>query len=146
MSNENQRFLSYLSDNHLKNTSQRNLVFDIFYATKDHVTVEELYLLAKSKDKKIGQTTVYRLLKILCDIGLAEEVDFGDNIKRYEPKREGRHHDHIVCRHCKKPFEVISEEIEELQKNLAEKHGFILEDHKLTMYGSCLDCYNKNNA
>ena len=146
MNGEKQKFLAYLAANQFKNTSQRRLIFEIFFATQDHVTVEELYQLAKKKDKRIGQTTVYRLLKILYEIDLADEVDFGDNIKRYEPKRLGQHHDHIVCRICKKPFEIISLEIEELQKRLAQQHGFILEDHKLTLYGSCIDCYRKQHA
>ena len=68
---------------------------DIFLRTEDHLTSEDLYWLVQKEDSSIGNTTVYRTLKLLTDAGLAREVRFGDNKTYYEHHYNHEHHDHI---------------------------------------------------
>ncbi len=134
-------FEQYLSKKNLKATHQRNLILETFLKTEKHLTHEELYEIVKKKDKSIGQTTVYRTLKLLVESDIAREVDFGDRIVRYEHKCCHIHHDHLICMHCKKTIEIVDSQIEELQESIAAKYGFVLVDHNMSLYGICNDCF-----
>jgi len=138
-----EQFFNYLSREKLKFTSQRTLIFDVFWSVEEHISPEELYRLVKEKDPSIGQATVYRTLKLLSDSKIAREVDFGDGVTRYEPYFGQSHHDHLICKKCGKSVEVVDEKIEKLQEALARKHGFILSGHSMYLYGKCRECSNK---
>ena len=138
-----EQFFNYLARKKLKFTSQRALIFDVFWTAENHVSPEELYGQVKEKDPSIGQATVYRTLKLLSDSTIAREVDFGDGVTRYEPYFGTSHHDHLICTRCGKSVEVIDEKIEKLQENLAAEHGFTLSGHSMYLYGECRHCKGK---
>jgi Fur family ferric uptake transcriptional regulator len=138
-----EQFFAYLAKKKLKFTSQRALIFDVFWQVKEHISSEELYGLVKKKDPSIGQATVYRTLKLLSDSKIAKEVDFGDGVTRYEPYYGQSHHDHLICEECGKSIEVVDQRIEQLQEELAAKHGFILSSHSMYLYGKCRNCSKK---
>jgi Fur family transcriptional regulator, ferric uptake regulator len=138
-----EQFFAYLAKKKLKFTSQRALIFDVFWQVKEHISSEELYGLVKKKDPSIGQATVYRTLKLLSDSKIAKEVDFGDGVTRYEPYYGQSHHDHLICEECGKSIEVVDERIEQLQEELAAKHGFTLSGHSMYLYGKCRHCSKK---
>lgn len=94
-------------------------------------------------DPRIGQTTVYRTLKLLCDAGMATEIHFSDGITRYEVAAPDSHHDHIVCQSCGKIVEIYDPRIEKLQQELTKKHGFLLLRHVHILSGICADCQKK---
>ncbi|WP_028575660.1 Fur family transcriptional regulator [Desulfonatronovibrio hydrogenovorans] len=137
------QFFNYLAKKKLKITSQRGIIFDVFWNVKDHISPEELYGLVKENDPSIGQATVYRTLKLLSDSKIAREVDFGDGVTRYEPYFGQSHHDHLICKECGKSVEVVDEKIERLQEKLAKKHGFTLSGHCMYLYGHCSECAKK---
>lgn len=138
-----EQFFAYLAKKKLKFTSQRALIFDVFWQVKEHISSEELYGLVKKKDPSIGQATVYRTLKLLSDSKIAKEVDFGDGVTRYEPYYGQSHHDHLICEECGKSIEVVDQRIEQLQEELAAKHGFVLSGHSMYLYGKCRQCSKK---
>jgi Fe2+/Zn2+ uptake regulation proteins len=133
-------FNKYIAKSGLKNTPQRRLIIDIFFRSGKHVTTEELYEMIKAEDSGIGQATVYRTLKLLCDAGLAKEHHFGETSARYEPIEDDSHHDHLICTSCGKNIEVLDEEIERRQEELARRYSFVLTSHRMVMYGVCADC------
>jgi Fur family ferric uptake transcriptional regulator len=130
----------YLSDKKLKLTPQRILILEAFLEHGDHVSSEELYDLVKSRNRAIGQATVYRTLKLLAEARIADEVVFGDGIVRYERRDRHAHHDHIVCERCHQQLEFHDPVIEDLQVRQAEKHGFTLTSHRMVLFGICPDC------
>ena len=69
MTEEQQVFLKHIQKQGLKRTSQRDLILDVFLRTEAHLSSEDLYQLVKKEDPAIGQTTVYRTLKLLTDAG-----------------------------------------------------------------------------
>ncbi|MFN2268469.1 MAG: Fur family transcriptional regulator [Desulfonatronovibrio sp.] len=140
-----QQFFNYLARKKLKFTSQRALIFDVFWDIKEHISPEELYGLVKKKDPSIGQATVYRTLKLFSDSKIAREVDFGDGVSRYEPYFGHKHHDHLICNECGKSVEVVDERIESLQEELAAKNGFTLSSHSMYLYGLCSECARGEN-
>jgi len=136
-------FVDYLSKKNLRDTPQREQILDAFLKREEHVTAEQLYDMVKKKDPSIGQATVYRVLKLMVEAGLAREVDFGEGVMRYEHRYNHPHHDHLVCRGCGKTVEVVDSIIEELQKRVAESFGFELTDHEMYLYGLCENCRKK---
>ena len=76
LTEEQEVFLKHIQRKGLKRTSQRDLILDVFLRTEEHLSNEDLYQLVKKEDPTVGQTTVYRTLKILTEAGLAREVRF----------------------------------------------------------------------
>ncbi len=138
-----QVFTEYIAKNGLKVTPQRLRIVEVFLREDGHLTTEELYERVKKVDNTVGQATVYRTMKLLCDSGIAKEVHFGDGVARYEKKYGSEHHDHLICEACGKNLEVMDEQIELLQEQLAARHGFVLTSHRMYLYGVCGDCRGK---
>lgn len=132
-------FQRYLQGKGLRNTLQRQNIIDVFLEEAGHLTTEELYERVLRVDPSLGQATMYRTMKLLCDAGLAREVRFDDGVARYEHSRTA-HHDHLICEKCGANTEVVDPEIERLQEALARKHGFIPTSHRLYLYGICPLC------
>lgn len=142
-------FQQYNARMGLKNTPQRLRIVEAFMAAQGHPSTEELYACLKEVDTSLGQATVYRTMKLLCDSGLAREVQFGDGVSRYERRIGAKHHDHLICEHCGMTIEVVDDDIERLQDALARKHGFQPTRHHLYLYGLCPACQEnkpKNRA
>src|SRR4026209_2302765 len=140
LSEEQEVFLKHIQKHGMKRTSQRDLILEVFLRTEDHLSNEDLYRLVKQEDPTVGQTTVYRTLKILTEAGLAREVRFGDGRTHYEHNYKHQHHDHMICSECGKIIEFYSAELEALQDKMAARHGFEITQHHLRMIGVCADC------
>lgn len=124
----------------LKSTRQRDIILDAFLSSERHMSIEELYLRLRAKHPGIGYATVYRTLKLFAESGIAREIQFGDGQTRYEHVDQGDHHDHLVCTHCGSITEFRNEAIEKLQDEIAASYGFIMETHKMELYGQCAKC------
>lgn len=134
------KFMKFMADNGLNITNQRKLIAESFFELSGHHSLEEFYRLIAQQDPGIGQTTVYRTLKLLCDAGLANDIQFSDNITRYEVNRPNEHHDHLICLNCGRIVEISDNRIEALQKEIAADNGFILTGHSHNLYGYCSAC------
>lgn len=136
-------FMEFMSQKGLNTTSQRKVIAEAFFDFPGHHSLEEFYHHIQKQDAGIGQTTVYRTLKLLCEAGLATEIQFSDNITRYEVARPNAHHDHMICLSCGKIVEICDSRIENLQKEIAAANGFALKGHSHNLYGLCAECINK---
>ena len=85
-------------------------------------------------DNKISIATVYRTVKLFEESGILTKHEFKGGKARYEELNEG-HHDHLIDVKSGEIIEFVDEEIEKLQKKVAEKYGYKLVDHKLELYG-----------
>ena len=136
-------FTQYLKDKSIRHSEQIDHVLDVFLKTERHPTMADLYGLVRKKYPNIGYATVYRAMKVICDAGLAREVNFGKAGSRFEHEYGHEHHDHLICMKCGEFIEVIGPEIEKLQKRLTRKHGFLQKHHRMEIYGICKKCGNK---
>ena len=124
----------------VKLTDQRKVIVKVLsgskekYGESDHPDVDELYNRVSKIDPKISIATVYRTVKILEEAGILVKHDFKAGKARYEQIRES-HHDHLIDVKSGEIIEFVDNEIEELQKKVAEKYGYTLVDHKLELYG-----------
>lgn len=136
-------FEDYLRAKGLKLTNQRDVILDIFLKTERHLSIDDLYQLAKAKDPAIGHTTVFRTMRLLCECGIAREVDFGDRLVRYEHQLGHEHHDHLICLKCGVFIEASDPEIEKLQDQLCERFNFFPQRHRMEIFGYCQKCRKK---
>ena len=124
----------------VKLTEQRKIIAKIIseskseYGESDHPDVDELYNRVSKVDPKISIATVYRTVKLFEEAGILTKHDFKGGKARYEAMIES-HHDHLIDIKTGEIIEFVDEEIEKLQKKVAEKYGYKLVDHKLELYG-----------
>tara|TARA_B100000029_G_C17197116_1_gene822937 strand:+ start:341 stop:751 length:411 start_codon:yes stop_codon:yes gene_type:complete len=116
-------------------TGQRKIIAQVMANSTDHPAVDELHKKATKIDNKISIATVYRTVKLFEEAGIVTKHDFKGTKARYEeaPKE---HHDHLIDVNTGEITEFVDEDIEKLQKKVAEKLGYKLVDHRLELYGS----------
>ena len=118
----------------VKLTEQRRVIAQVMSASSDHPDVDELYNRVSKIDRKISIATVYRTVKLFEETGIITKHEFKGGKARYEEINEG-HHDHLIDIKTGEIIEFVDEEIEKLQKKVADKYGYDLVDHKLELYG-----------
>ena len=118
----------------VKLTDQRKLIAQTMSNSHDHPNVDELYKRVSKIDSKISIATVYRTVKLFEEAGILTKHDFRGEKARYEELPDS-HHDHLIDVQTGEIVEFVNEEIEKLQKKVAEKLGYQLVDHKLELYG-----------
>jgi Fur family ferric uptake transcriptional regulator len=117
----------------MRMTGQRRVIARVVAAADDHPDVEELHRRAAAVDRDISISTVYRTVKLFEDAGIIERHEFRDGRARYEPVGE-EHHDHLIDLRSGTVIEFRSEEIEAIQRVIAERLGYELVDHRLELY------------
>ena len=118
----------------VKLTDQRRVIAKVMSESNDHPNVDELFKRVNIVDPKISIATVYRTVKLFEESGILAKHDFKGGKARYEELNES-HHDHLIDVKTGEIIEFVNEDIERLQKKVAEKYGYELVDHKLELYG-----------
>ncbi len=122
----------------MRMTGQRRTIAKVLSEAEDHPDVEEVYQRASARDPRISLSTVYRTVRLFEGAGILERHEFGDGRSRYEAASDA-HHDHLIDVETGNVIEFVDEELELLQKRIAEKLGFRLVDHRMELYGVTLD-------
>jgi len=118
----------------VKLTDQRKIIAKVMSEANDHPNIDELYNRVSKIDSKISIATVYRTVKLFEEFGILAKHEFKGGKARYEQLNES-HHDHLIDVKSGEIIEFVDQEIEKLQKKVAEKYGYDLVDHKLELYG-----------
>ena len=118
----------------VKLTEQRKIIAKVKSTSDDHPDVDELYNRVSKIDAKISIATVYRTVKLFEEAGILAKHEFKGEKARYEEISES-HHDHLIDVKTGEIIEFVDDEIEKLQKKVADKYGYDLVDHKLELYG-----------
>jgi Fur family ferric uptake transcriptional regulator len=121
----------------MRMTEQRRVIARVLAASEDHPDVEELYRRCAKVDDRISISTVYRTVRLFEDSGIIERHDFREGRARYETAPEA-HHDHLINLRSGEVIEFQSEEIEQLQAEVARRLGYKLVDHRLELYAGPL--------
>lgn len=122
------------ADKGLRITEQRRIIARVLSDSEDHPDVELLHQRAAMIDPKISIATVYRTVRLFEEAGILDRHDFGDGRARYEAAPEA-HHDHLIDVETGKVLEFVDPELEALQRQIAEKLGYRLVDHRMELYG-----------
>src|SRR5215203_4002757 len=126
------------ADKGLRITEQRKTIARVLGDSEDHPDVETLHARAAAIDPNISIATVYRTVRLFEEAGILEKHDFGDGRARYE-ETPSEHHDHLIDIQTRKVVEFHNDEIEDLQRRIAEKAVYRLVGHRLELYGVPLD-------
>ena len=122
----------------LRITDQRRVIARVLSEAQDHPDVESLHDRAVAIDPRISIATVYRTVRLFEEAGILDKHDFGDGRSRYEAAPEA-HHDHLIDVETGKVIEFVDPELEALQRQIAEKLGYRLVDHRMELYGVRLE-------
>jgi len=118
----------------LKVTQPRMRILDLMEdQSHKHMTADDIYRELVLADYDIGLATVYRVLSQFEAAGLVAKHNFEGGHAYYELE-SGEHHDHMICVETGKVIEFVSEDIERLQREIADEKGYEIEDHSLVMY------------
>ena len=126
------------ADKGLRITEQRKTIARVLGEAEDHPDVETLHARAAAVDPKISIATVYRTVRLFEEAGILERHEFGDGRSRYEAASE-EHHDHLIDVETGQFIEFVDEDLEMLQRRIAEKLGYRLVDHRMELYGVTTD-------
>lgn len=126
------------ADKGLRITEQRRIIAKVLSESDDHPDVELLHKRAASIDPGISIATVYRTVRLFEEAGILDRHDFGDGRARYEAAPEA-HHDHLIDVETGKVLEFVDPELEALQKQIAQRMGYRLVDHRMELYAVRLD-------
>jgi len=137
-SDAKQRFLDFLARKRLRITAQRRAIIDTAFATKQHFTAEQLLEWSRLRDRSVSRATVYRTLPLLTASGLVGEMDFGKDRKFYDPNYAQRpFHNHIICLDCAKIVEFESDKLAELEDEIRQRFGFLIQSRRLQVTATC---------
>lgn len=117
----------------LRITDQRRVIARVLSDSDDHPDVDKVYQRASAIDPNISIATVYRTVRLFEEAGILNRHDFGDGRSRYEPTTE-EHHDHLIDVESGVVMEFVDSELEALQKQIAERMGYRLVDHRMELY------------
>ncbi|OUX16345.1 MAG: transcriptional repressor [Rickettsiales bacterium TMED251] len=122
----------------IKITHQRSIIANVISESDDHPDANEVFIRANKIDKRISLATVYRTIKVFEENNVLNRIDFGGKRARYEELTDN-HHDHLIDVDTGEIIEFLDNKIEELQKKVAKKHGYLLVDHKMELFGKKID-------
>ena len=118
----------------LKITSPRLKVLDVLETNDQrHMSAEAIYRTLLESGEELGLATVYRVLTQFERAGLVSRHNFEGGTAVFE-LADRTHHDHMVCLDTGKVIEFYDERIEQLQREIASKHGYEIEEHSLVLY------------
>ena len=108
----------------LRFTEQRKSIWDEITSSDDHREAEDIFLSLRKKNINVSRATVYRTIDVLVKNNLVRKLDIGDAPSKYENKIDSHHHDHMICLETGDIIEFYNEELENLQDEIARKHGY----------------------
>ncbi|MGC1479467.1 MAG: transcriptional repressor [Chthoniobacterales bacterium] len=129
---------TYLAEQGLRRTAQREAIIEAVLGTKDHFHAEELLEMAKAIDKSVSRATVYRTIPLLVSSGLLRELDLGRDVKFYDPNfLEHPTHNHLICVDCDKIIEFEDTNMELLENCITRRLGFSPANKMVRIEGTC---------
>lgn len=128
------KFESLCQEEGIRITGQRKIIAQVIQESSDHPDVDKIYQRSNKIDPKISIATVYRTVKLLEELGIIDKLDFGNGKSRYE-FTDCKHHHHLIDITTGKVIEFENQKLEELKKEICDKLGYELVDHKLELYG-----------
>ncbi|MBT4204990.1 MAG: ferric iron uptake transcriptional regulator [Gammaproteobacteria bacterium] len=118
----------------LKATLPRLRILEILETSSArHMSAEDVYKALLGSGDDVGLATIYRVLTQFEGAGIVERHNFDSGHAVFE-MTQNDHHDHMVNVVTGEVIEFKSEEIERLQNEIVDRHGYSLQDHSLVLY------------
>jgi len=123
----------------MRATDQRALILEVIRHEQGHLDADEIYRRARIKQPRISLSTVYRTLRMFKELGLIEELHFGDAHHRYEIKPSSEHQ-HLICLGCGKIVEFECPLSPKMKEDIARENDFEVTGVEVRMTGYCPQC------
>lgn len=132
------RFFDFLSQKRLRLTTQRRVIVDVAFGTRQHFTAEQLLAWSRGIDASVSRATVYRTLPLLVESGLVRALDFGKDRMFYDPNyADSPNHGHLICQDCERIVEFESPKMARLADEIGATLGFKVTAQRLQITGAC---------
>ncbi len=119
----------------MRSSKQRSLILDIINNSCDHLNVDEIYNIARSKLDNISLGTVYRNINQLVDDNKIIRIKTNEGLDRFDNTKVKHHH--FICEKCHKIIDVY----DKVNLNINDINGNIVKDYEIKFKGICSDCY-----
>lgn len=140
MKSELEIFREFLKRKGMRYTPEREIIIREIFATHEHFDVDSLYISMRKKDARVSKASIYRLIPLLIEAGLIEEVFFDSGQMYYEHIYGHEHHCHLRCIKCRKIQEFSDSRLKDIENDLSERFNYKILRHKLEVMGLCSDC------
>ena len=140
---EKENFKSLLLEIGADRIEDRLNIIDVFLNTEGHISIDELCEILKKKGYFYDKEFVQECMEDIVKLGFAQKKQFEGRPVLYEHRHLGRHHDHLICTKCGRIIEFKDDELETLQRKIANRYGFYMLQHKMEIYGLCSSCFTK---
>lgn len=136
-----EKFRDYLKRRGLNFTTARIKVLNATLAIKGHFNAEDVFLYLRKNIKKIvSRATTYRTINLLVDGEFISEIVIYNGVAIYEWTYEKKSHAHLLCVRCGGITEVCKQKVENIRKEVSNKHGFYPVNHGIIIKGYCSKC------
>jgi Fur family transcriptional regulator, ferric uptake regulator len=119
----------------------RRRIVDLLGRQDCLLSAQEIFDALRVEGRPVGIASVYRVLDLLTELGLAQRIDLGEGLSRYEPVTiGGEHHHHVVCDDCGKVEAFSDQPLERALSSLSSRLRFAVAAHDVLLRGACEDC------
>jgi Fur family transcriptional regulator, ferric uptake regulator len=133
--------LSTLQAEGYRRGGARTAVVEYLGAQHCAVTAHDIDDELRKDGRGVGRASIYRVLDLLAELGLASRIEVGQGMARYERiEPSGDHHHHMICDACGDVLPFEDRELERALAHLSRKLSFEIADHEVLLHGACKDC------
>ncbi len=133
--------LDTLKETGVRITPQRHAILEFLINSMSHPTADEIYKALEGKFPNMSVATVYNNLRVFREVGLVNELTFGDSSSRFDYNTTN--HYHVICEKCGKIVDFQYPGLDEVEHLAAHVTGFKVEYHRMEIYGTCPECTSK---
>lgn len=133
--------LKNLKNNGVRMTPQRHAILSYLVHSMGHPTADEIYQFLAEDYPHMSVATVYNNLRLFKEAGLVTELTYGDASSRFDANMTD--HYHAICKNCDQIVDFEYPLLEQVESAASEKTGFVIESHRLEVYGLCETCHTK---
>ena len=135
--------LDKLKSTGVRMTPQRHAILAYLLDSMGHPTADEIYRALADRFPSMSVATVYNNLRLFKEAGLVRELTYGDSSSKFDAKMSD--HYHVICKKCNKMVDFEYPSIVGIEETASKETGFIVESHRMEIYGVCADCQTKPN-
>jgi len=134
--------ISHLKNSGVRITPQRHAIIEYLIESGTHPTADEIYKALEGKFPNMSVATVYNNLRVLREVGMVKELNFGDSSSRFDYITTD--HYHIICEKCGEMNDFHYDGLEGINFFVEKVTGFEVTNHRMEVYGICPTCKEKN--
>jgi len=130
--------LDILKKSGIRMTPQRYAVLSYLYEHQTHPTADEIYKALEKKFPNMSVATVYNNLRAFKELGLVQELTYGDHSSRFDA--DISEHYHLICTQCGSISDLFNIEIPNIEQAISEQTGYKIDYKRVEIYGVCPKC------